>query len=347
MRLHVITVHYSKMTIPKIYYSLSVIYEAVKSDKLNLFQMCFNTKTINNDPHFIQNNKQLIDKNIYTPDGHEDPRMIPFIHMACDCNAFKIILYLFSLKSITLSQGEISYFISRMILPYQPPDIDDIEAFIESIKLVIYHPNFNHQLFCLVHRQSLLQYTLTQLEYNRKFDQLWEDIIQVMISFGNSLKSKQEKIDFFNGISGNHLTCLDLACMYQNEKTINILLKNEYIAINVKDEHNNTPLMTLCKYGSRPSKSKINDATLEMIFDKSDGNVFETNDENETCLIIALKHDNKRLVKVIGEYLNKQCQKSSKHKEQIKMFVKQGDAKSIAAAHDMSALYNQLFAHLE
>ena len=168
-----------------------------------------------------------------------------------------------------------------------------------------------------------------------------------MISFGNSLKSKQEKIDFFNGISGKYLTCLHWACMYQDGKTIDILLKNEYIDINVKDEHNNTPLMTLCKYGSRASKSKINDATLEMIFDKSDAGMFETNDKNETCLMIALKHDNKRLVKVIGEYLNKQYQKSSKHKEQIKMFVKQGDAKSIAAAHDMSALYNQLFAHLE
>ena len=85
--------------------------------------------------------------------------------------------------------------------------------------------------------------------------------------------------------------------------------------------------------------------------------MYKKNDKKETCLLIAMDARNKYMVKTIGEYLNKEYEKSDSHKEQIKRFLQEKgsfertygarNARSTAAVCKMLALYNELFAHLE
>ena len=319
--------------------------------------MLVNTKIINNDPNYIENHKTMIDKTI----PYRHARKKPFLQLAVEHNAFEIILYLLSFKNISCSETDLIRYVSQLILPSKAPKNN--QTLIQLVKLLIQHENFNYLHYSSIHCETILEYTLMRYkdhcDYFFDFE-LKEQMIQLMISFCDSLESKQERIDFINGnnIDFHQATALHVACKQKDFKTIDILLKNEYIDINVRDEHNNTPFMTICTHESWECQVQASGCTIiESMFSKDDFDIFATNHKKETCLILAIDARNEIVVKIIGEYLNKEYGKSNGHKTQVKKFLQHKrayeitnvprDAKSIAAAHNMSPLYNRLFAHLE
>ena len=336
--------------------------------------MLFNTKEINNDPNFIQNHGRRIIHNVMP---FPNPRKNAFIQNAVEFYAGDIIVYLLSFKNIAIPTKFLNSFVCQLLLPKKLGNFNE-KTLVESVKLLIQHPNFNHQRFRStrwVDSQTILEYTLRKFyvdvytnswkHWFNDFNKLQEDMIQLMISFGNSnaFESKQDKKDFinYNGINCfplKHATALHLACEYKDYKTIDTLLQNEYIDVNVTDSNGDTPFMIICGHPpweydddndgvDQDELKSSKGAVIQRMFANKDFDMYKKNDKKETCLLIAMGARNENMVKTIGEYLNKEYEKSDSHKKQIKKFLQEKGSFERTVVCNMSALYNDLFAHLE
>lgn len=384
------TINYAHNTtyVTYIYRALSLLEEAIKSiykvitcDKVLLFQLLINTKMINKDINFIQNYDLLISTSLW----NDTSKCFSFIHLGQKYNSWNICKYLLSLPNLLLyhkpawnikknfyetnASTLITSWMNQAQTDAQSGNMKDARNAIECIELLLKHPNFDHWKFKSHWKDLILHSAVLTLkpsaiindndikdEDEKKADaKNGEDFVDVKpeiikLLLDNGMSDKR----FINYISDRDgQTALHVACSRKDVRTVDMLLKCKNIDVNETDSLGYTPLLTLCSQSDQDTEDNLFlYATIAEKLLKFDGcDAFTMNNQNETCLMMAIYRHNDLIVNCIRQHLTKKYNQNETEKKKVQQFLKvkcqQGDARAIAFAHNRLEWYNLMFQPLE